>query len=174
MYHRIYLEKNKMMKILLGSGKYTIVDDVDYDWLNQYMWKLDGYGYVINATYRSELCNTPCSPISSMSRMILELEYGDKRQADHINHNILDNRRSNLRVATIAENQHNQKIRSGGTSQYKGVYWNKRNKKWHVKIKINNKAKYLGQFSKEKYAAQAYNLAAKRYFGNFAYLNKIA
>lgn len=162
-----------MRKIPLGLGKYTLVDDADYEWLNQYMWFLGAGGYVINAIRRSQLCNVPLSPITQIHRLILGLEPWDKRQTDHINHNPKDNRRCNLRICTRAENQHNQKIRSGGTSRFKGVCWNKRDKKWMATIKVDGQTKYLGNFQKEKYAAQAYNLAAKRHFGKFALLNKI-
>jgi hypothetical protein len=60
-----------------------------------------------------------------------------------------------------------------GTSKYKGVYWDKNNKKWMSRIKINKKTKYLGRFKSEKEAAEVYNKAAVELFGEFAYLNKI-
>jgi hypothetical protein len=65
----------------------------------------------------------------------------------------------------------NRKQRADSSSQFKGV--RKRNRKWYAYITIDGLRKFLGSFSKEKYAAQAYNLAAKRYFGEFAFLNKI-
>lgn len=162
-----------MKKIPLGSNRYTTVDDNDYDWLNQYMWYLDAGGYVVNAVFRSYLCNAPVSPCSFMHRLILGLEYGDKRQGDHRNHNTSDNRRENLRICTHQQNQMNQKLRPNTTSQYKGVSWKKKKKKWEAKITINGKQKYLGYFTKEKHAGHAYNLAAKKYFKEFACLNKI-
>ena len=164
-------------KIPVGSGKFALVDDADYDWLNQYMWYTDHYGYVMICFSRSILAHAPIPDVAStgisMSRLILELEPGDKREADHINHNILDNRRNNLRIATRAQNQYNQSIRDEGTSKFKGVYWDKQNKKWHAHISINNKTKSLGRFDSERTAALAYNLAAKRHFKEFAFLNKI-
>lgn len=164
-----------MKKIPLGSGKYTVVDDADYDWLNQYIWCLTGNGYVINAIAYSALCDTPCSPVSSMHRLILGLEIGDKREGDHINHKTSDNRRCNLRICNRSENQHNRSLTKRNTSsKFKGVSWNKNAKKWYTKIKVDGHTKWLGSFSEEKYAAQAYNIAAKKYFGEFAFLNKIA
>ncbi|KKL49351.1 hypothetical protein LCGC14_2316410, partial [marine sediment metagenome] len=108
-----------------------------------------------------------------MSRQILGLERGDKRQADHINHNTLDNCRVNLRVCTIQENQMNQKPRSNTTSNYKGVSWNKQTKKWVAFIGVNTEAIYLGCFTLERNAAEAYNRAAKIYHKEFACLNQI-
>jgi len=162
-----------MKKIPLGSGKYALVDDVDYDWLNQYIWKADSNGYVVNAISRSLLCDIPCSPEHFMHRLILGLKFGDPREVDHINHIVHDNRRCNIRICTHAQNAHNRKIKEGGSSKYKGVYWHKQDKKWEAHISIDGKVKYLGQSDSEKRAAQMYNLAAKKYFGKFALLNKI-
>ncbi len=162
-----------MRKIPLGLGKYTLVDDADYDWLNQYMWNFDTSGYAQNDVQGSKLCGITVSPISSMHRLILGLELGDKRQADHVNHIPSDNRRCNLRICTCSQNQQNRILRTDTFSQFKGVTWHKPTKKWVARITIKGKRKHLGCFSKEKYAAQAYNLAAKRYYKKFAFLNKI-
>ena len=164
-------------KIPVGSGKFALVDDADYDWLNQYMWYTDHYGYVMISFSRSILAHAPIPDVAStgisMSRLILELEPGDKREADHINHNILDNRRNNLRICTSSQNQGNRKIQKNTTSQYKGVYWHKLTGKWLAQITINRKHIHLGLFDNERTAAFAYNLAAKRHFKEFAFLNKI-
>jgi len=164
-----------MKKIPLGFGKYALVDDTDYDWLSQYIWKTTLFGHAINDIEKTLLCKIPFSPVFQMARLILGLEEGDNRECDHINHIPYDNQRCNLRICTHAENQHNRGLtKRHTTSQFKGVHWNRRVKKWRAQIVIDRKQKFLGYFSKEKYAAQAYNLAAKRYFGKFAFLNKIA
>ena len=67
---------------------------------------------------------------------------------DHINVNSLDNRIENLRILTNQQNQWNNKA--------KGYYWNKADKNWRAQIKINNKSKYLGSFTEEEDARQAY------------------
>ena len=69
-------------------------------------------------------------------------------QVDHINKNSLDNRIENLRILTNQQNQWNNKA--------KGYYWNKADKNWRAQIKINNKSKYLGSFTEEEDARQAY------------------
>jgi len=61
----------------------------------------------------------------------------------------------------------------GFTSKYKGVYWSKPNKKWHAKIGRKEGSKHIGSYENERTAALAYNLAAKKYYGKFALLNKI-
>ncbi|MEA3225847.1 MAG: AP2 domain-containing protein, partial [Planctomycetota bacterium] len=90
---------------------------------------------------------------------------------DHIDHDGLNNRRSNLRVCTFAENCRNLRIIRHKTSKYKGVHWHKRCKKWAAQITANNKRHHLGYFTKEIEAAQAYDRAAPKYHGEFAHLN---
>jgi hypothetical protein len=62
---------------------------------------------------------------------------------------------------------------SGNTSKYRGVSWDKENKKWIVRIKINYKDKYLGEFSSERAAAERYNSYAYMCLGNKAKLNDL-
>jgi hypothetical protein len=93
-------------------------------------------------------------------------------QVDHINGDGLDNRRSNLRLATGSQNQGNsRKRRDGVTSQYRGVSWNKRAGKWQALLRREGKLQYLGYFSDEEAAARAYDAAALEQWGSFARLN---
>ena len=91
---------------------------------------------------------------------------------DHINHNGLDNRKANLRKATLSQNLCNRKKRNTITrSKYKGLEWDKIQKKWKARIQINNKKIYLGSFPNETHVAKAYDNAAKKYHQKFANLN---
>jgi hypothetical protein len=92
---------------------------------------------------------------------------------DHINGNGLDNRRANLRVCRHRENLRNQPPRGERTSQYKGVYWVPSRKKWAVTMNVNGKTKAFGRYRSEQEAALAYNRAAKKYHGDFAWLNPV-
>ena len=89
---------------------------------------------------------------------------------DHINRNSLDNRKANLRPVTAMQNTWNTK-RKGGTSRFKGVTWNKREKKWKVQLAHKWKSIHLGLFTDEIEAAKTYDEAAKKYRGEFAVLN---
>lgn len=87
---------------------------------------------------------------------------------DHKNGDGLDNRKKNLRHADQKQNHRNVSIRSDNASGQKGVYWNKRRKKWHARIKIDGRYICLGMFDDISLAGQAYKTAAKLLHGDFA------
>lgn len=105
-----------------------------------------------------------------MHRQILSMPIGDQRLADHANRNTLDNRRSNLRVCSKAQNNCNTKSRAG-SSVFRGVQ--RVGRKWRASIGWNGNKIYLGHFDSEKRAAKSYNEAAKRLHGEFAHLNEL-
>jgi len=86
---------------------------------------------------------------------------------DHINGNTLDNRKANLRLASRHDNARNCKIPIDNKSGFKGVIWRPREKKWYAQISVNKKTIYLGTFDDPHVASEAYQLAAKKYFGEF-------
>lgn len=94
-------------------------------------------------------------------------------QVDHINHNHLDNRRSNLRLCRNAENHWNTKVPKSNTSGYRGVCFVKRLNKWQAKVNKNGKQYHVGLYATPEDAARAYNARAKELYGDFAYLNYI-
>ena len=92
---------------------------------------------------------------------------------DHIDGDSLNNVMSNLRICSRSENAKNRLKRPGTSSAYKGVTWNKNEKKW--KAQITNDYMYipLGTFDCEEEAAESYNEAAIRFHGDFVSLNEI-
>ena len=107
-----------------------------------------------------------------LHRFILNLDFGDPRQVDHINRNGLDCRDSNMRIATSSQNHMNQpKFTGTYSSRYKGVSWNKQREKWEVYIQVDYKKIRLGFFNIEEDAARAYDKAAIEHYGEFAILN---
>jgi len=156
-------------EIQLTHGKVVIVDDADFEWLNQWRWYAVKGGHTWYA--KRSICNGKTSKPISMHRQILGLTFNDGQETDHKNHNGLDNQRHNLRPCTPSQNQHNQRPKKDGTSKYKGVSWHTRDARWTVAIEVNDKTIYLGRFRSEKTAALAYDKAVKKYFGEFACTN---
>lgn len=153
-----------MKEIQLTQGKVAIVDDEDFEWLNQWKWCVNGDGY---AHRHAQMVNGKQTKVK-MHREILGLIKGDSKDCDHINGNRIDNRRENLMVCKRSENSHNQKISIDNTSGFKGVYWDKPYKKWRARILINNKRKHLGYFTTPEEAHSACCEAAIKYYGEFA------
>lgn len=94
---------------------------------------------------------------------------------DHINRNTLDNRKSNLRLATRSQNMANRISRTG-SSKYKGVHWRPNISKWRAQIRMGEKGDkqlMLGYFDTEEEAALAYNAAALEKWGEYAFLNEV-
>jgi hypothetical protein len=90
---------------------------------------------------------------------------------DHRNSDSLDNRRTNLRLATHSQNQCNRRKRKNTSSRFRGVYFRKENRKWAAFISVAGKKIFLGYFDSETEAARVYDAAAKKYRGGFARLN---
>ena len=86
------------------------------------------------------------------------------RVVDHINHNKLDNRKSNLRICTSTENNHNLKKSKRNSSGTAGVYWHSKARKWAASIGVNYKTIYLGTFKNKQDAINARRNAEEKYF----------
>lgn len=109
-----------------------------------------------------------------MHRFIIDA--ADGQIVDHINRDTLDNRKSNLRIATESQNQANRVsvFRPGKASRYKGVSRSLSLKNpWQASIRANGKQYNLGLFPTEEAAAMAYDSAALDRFGEFARINNV-
>lgn len=146
-----------MKFIELGHGNKAIIDDDDFDRVNQYKWYLSAYGYACTSRGRVYL-----------HRFVLN--YTGRKVIDHIDRNSLNNQKDNLRICTRSQNIRNSNKRQG-SSRYKGVRWHKGTGKWNARITFNYREYHLGLFSSEIAAAKAYDRKAKELFKEYASLN---
>ena len=153
------------MKYLKLSNSSSLVklDDEDYDRLPGYLWSL-GKGNIYNSRFNLILC-----------RFILGIT-DISLQPDHIDRDIFNCQKENLRVCTKQQNCFNRgkgEYLKKPSSKYKGIYWMKNRKCWAVRIYVNGQRLSLKTYKSEIKAAEAYNEAVKKYYGEFGYLNKI-
>lgn len=133
----------------------TKIDKEDLEKVKNYKWYLNGTGYVVSNNKISNDKNI----IIFLHHIILSKKVGF--MIDHLNHDILDNRKQNLRYATRSQNIMNQK-------SSRGYSWYKKNKKWVAYIQKDNKKIHLGYFTNEQDAINARHQAELKYFGEFA------
>lgn len=169
--HTIRADSVFMKKLLIYSKKHgthtVLYDDEDHELISKHKWYLKKS---VNTFYaRTHVIKNKKDTCMSMHRLIL----GFPKEVDHRNGNGLDNQKINLRPCSDTENRRNSNMFSNNTSGYKGVTWHKLYNKYISNIMINGKRIHLGYFKKSKDAGHAYNRAAKKYFGEFARLNKI-
>lgn len=155
-----------MKAIPLTQGKRALVDDQWYDRLSSMRWQA-ARDHNRNRFYAVHARRG--KPNLNMARVIMDAP--DGMMIDHVNHDTLDNRMSNLRVCTNRQNQGNQKPKVGFSSRFKGVSWSKQMQKWYAGIKYRGKSYNLGHFNDEGCAAFAYDNAAIRFHGEFARTN---
>jgi len=161
------LNDESVKLIPLTQGKFAIVDAEDYDRLVKYKWHTNQDGN--NFYAYTFLSKGNKKKRVFMHRLIMNAPKG--LFIDHIDGNGLNNRKCNLRLCTPAQNVQNSRPRSNTSSKYKGVFWNKTNKKWIATIHKGDNRIYLGGFDDEIEAALAYDRKAAELFGEFAYLN---
>lgn len=139
-----------MKYIPLSQNKYAIVDDEDFEYLSQWKWSLNSYGYARRTTSiklgkRKEI---------SLHREIIKAKKGEL--VDHINFNKLDNRKSNLRIVNASFSALHQEKSINNISGQTGVDFVKDRNKWRARISINKGRLTLGYFDTKEKATQVY------------------
>lgn len=160
------------MKIVITTDKYEVqIDDIDADKIAKYNWSTFHPSRGKHRYAKAWVNDEKGRRVVSMHRYLMEEPVG--LYVDHVDGNGLNNQRNNLRFATNQLNQANSRKKVPGSSKYKGVHYSKARQKWRSQIMFNGKYIHLGYFLTEDEAGQAYNAAAKKHFGDYAYLNKI-
>ena len=155
-----------MAELKLLHGEVAFVDAEDLQKVVGYRWYLASNGYAMASITGKKVY---------LHRLILGTPTGIL--TDHRRHNLLDCRKKYLRQVTYKQNQGNRRKMAKATSHFKGVYWDRRMKKWAAQIGADSnghhRVKFLGRFIDERDAAKAYNTAAIERFGDCAFLNCI-
>jgi len=152
------------MLIELSKGHKAIIDDEDYPIVAKYKWCTadDGKGHLYAKTRGG-------SREIRMHNLLMDTPSG--LFVDHIDRDGLNNRRSNLRIATKAQNNINSLRRAKNKkSKYRGVAYN--GGKWVATIYVNRRRIPVGRFVLEEDAGEAYNKTAIKLYGEFAVLNR--
>lgn len=153
------------------DGNKFIFDIDDYDLIKKYNWHYCGRNYIGTTIYNKEKKK---HETVMLHRLIMGIQDKSWKEVvvDHINGDIYDNRKSNLRVVTQAQNSMNQKKSKNNTSGVSGVY--SHNNKWCAHIKLNGENIFLGIFENFDDAVMARKNAEDKYFGEYSYDNSRA
>lgn len=156
----------------------ALVDDEDYERINRHRWnaRVD-HRHGSGTVYAVRHTKAGGEVRAIFMHQQVAMSNPDIEVVDHRNRCGIDNQKENLRVCSNAQNAWNRAVnQTKRTSKYKGVYFDKSRagvKPWQAGINCHKKAIRLGWFATENEAAQAYNDAALRYHGEYAYLNEI-
>lgn len=148
-----------MIEVILYGGHVALIDDEDAPLIIPFSWYRNDNGYAKrNSTLGSIYMHRVVMPGYDL--------------VDHRNRNRLDNRRENLRPATVLQNNRNQQLRRDNTTGYRGVGFDRRKGLWRARIVLSDsRRKFLGYFDDPLDAAMAYDEVARVHFGEFAVLN---
>lgn len=157
-----------MKTIPLTMGYIAFVDDDDFEYLNRFKWcvnKNNGRFYAYRRIDKHHM--------KYMHRSIMNARDGDV--VDHADGNGLNNSRANLRLTNQSKNMANSNKSHSNNSGFKGVTCSsleKRKKPWRAQICVNYQTIFLGRYKNKEEAAEEYDRAAKKFFGEYAKINK--
>lgn len=158
----------KSRRMMLNNGDICLVDAKDFNWLNQYKWRLrEKDGYVMRKVKSKGVVKEV-----TIHSLIAEKHYGkrpDGKVVDHINGNKLDNTPENLRYCSRKENSQNCKMHHTNNTGFKGVRYRGDNMLYDVRIA----GFWIGYFKNPVAGANAYNYFSERIFGDFSRPNDV-
>ncbi|GEM_PF-1546853 len=155
----IYLVYDNGNAELKCANSTILIDSDCVDRISKYQWSVGKHGYATHGAGKNQIL---------LHRFIVGAIGSDI--VDHINHNKLDNRKSNLRICNNQQNTMNRGKQSNGKNDYKGICLTS-DGRWQAQIGYDGESIYLGLYDDPETAAKAYDHAARMFFGNYAYLN---
>jgi hypothetical protein len=147
--------------IPLTKGHFALVDEADFAEVSKRNWHF-GKGY-------AKTKDGETGEIVSLQAFLMRPPPGF--EVDHENRDGLDCRRSNMRIATHAQNAQNNARRRHNKSGFVGVHWDARTKRWAAQAAASGKHAFLGRFDTAEEAARARDAWVKIHHGPFASLN---
>ncbi|MES2856325.1 MAG: AP2 domain-containing protein [Bdellovibrionota bacterium] len=155
-----------------SAGQKVKIDREDFERVSNHSWRVTK-----STTGRNRVVTSVRTPKGvrsvTLGKFLMKPAKGKQVYPRRFNEG-LDYRKSNLIVCTLAERQRMlPKKRQDATSTYRGVSYSKTEEKWRAGIEVDGQSINLGSFASEKSAAEAYNKAAKKHFGDVAYQNNL-
>lgn len=147
------------------KGEPFYFDKDDYEKIKNICWYKDTVTGYIRGTIGGIRKKT------SLHRIVMNV--GKNELVDHINHDLSDNRKCNLRICNRSENKKNSVTREDNSSGFPGVYFDKVRNKWEVQITSFGKRCFLGRFDSKEEAIKIKEKAENQLFGEYSYSNSI-
>lgn len=160
-----------MKTLQLSQNKEAFIDDEDFERVSKFKWTYQRAHIGLDKNCEYAFTTTGGSHKTRkriyLHRFISNAPKG--KLVDHINGNGLDNRKDNIRFASHSQNQANVKPKTNKMySNLKGVSFYKQCNKWMSTITVSGKRIYLGVFTTDVAAHEAYKNASIKHFGEFS------
>ena len=165
-YSIVVNKARNLMKVPLsgkyGQGKFALIDDED-------AYLLVGRRVCVDGTSGYAIVSVNNSSRTLQRYLLSPADYNV--YVDHVNHDKLDCRRSNLRLVTPQQSTFNRRTPRHNRSGYLGVFWNRQRDRYMARIVNDGKSYYLGLYADPRDAALAYDKKARELRGEYAYTN---
>ena len=148
------------VRLWTNNGDEYYISTVDFDRVHKWSWRKRNDGYFHAKVNGKDI---------SLHKFILG--YDGPLNIDHRDNNRANNRRDNLRQASIAQNAWNSKIANNNTSGVTGVHFSKTQQRWVARIMVNGRRIGLGSYIDKQDAINARYDAEQRYYGEWSYRN---
>ena len=160
-----------MKEVLVYGCRPAFVDDENFDRASKFSWRFNWRTGYVQTNLKRRFDGS--RPSVTLHRLVMNVPKGI--ECDHRDRDKFNCQKSNLRFTDHAGNMQNRaKRRAKCLSKFKGVTFatsRQLSKPWKAGINLDGKWKHLRYCSTEEEAANVYNDAAKKYFGDYALLN---
>lgn len=151
--------KGSLAKVYLKGTTVATIDASDAQIITKYKtWYREHKGYLAHR-------DPDAGVIVKLHRAVCGANPGEI--VDHIDGDVTNNRRCNLRIVSAVQSSQNRKLKNTNSSGVTGVVFSKYHSLWEARIKVNKKYKLLGRFVDKNAAIEARKVAEEIYFGEY-------